>query len=63
VIDFSKIGDRLEPETLVKTDRCVIRRVDAADHDMLRCRPFAEAGGLLNRGRSARAAQANRSCG
>ena len=33
--DLPEVGDTLEPQALVKTDRSIIRRVYTADHDVL----------------------------
>ena len=35
VPDLPEMGDALKPQVLVKADRGIIRRVYAADHDML----------------------------
>ena len=35
VPDLAEMGDALKPQPLVKADRGIIRRVYAADHDVL----------------------------
>ena len=35
VADLPEVGDALKPHALVKTDRGIIRRIYAADHDVL----------------------------